>query len=578
MRRPPPESGDPCQYRLVPHDCRCALGSWSWGCRGLPRGQIAAMVSALAEGGRFRLFVQTDERSAAFFALGMARSLGRPVAVCVTSGSAVANLVPALCEAHAIGLPLIVLSCDRPHSMRGLGLPQTAPQLDFCAPVVAAAIDLDAPDLGQAAVAACRAAIRALEPHLAAGPDQGPVQINIPLEGKTSSVDGKHGWGDPAPARSKIRTRPAARHSENVEALTTISAWGRTPTNGLIVVGPDSHGVSIDEIRMLAAATGYPLICDAPGSVRGAGIERAVAEADFIVTRPSILRERAECVIRVGSSPVSASLQRYLADNGDRVVRINSRMVQGDFLASSFVLITAPSADNIRSLAGLLPPARPEWQALWEEEAQTCRSRLVDIMDEFAWSEITVVNAALQTSGFSFVHLANSLTLRLANLMLPISADQRSVYLNRGVSGIDGTIGTFLGELAAEQAPGLLLIGDLAAIHDIPALEACLHDRYRGAIVIINNLGAGLFDTLPVRTVPDYDRLIRNPASVNFEHIARAFGLSFTRCEDIATFTAAMRDAAVNKTLHLIEARVPEGAAPKQLLKLMARLMASKPA
>lgn len=544
-----------------------------------PGARSAAMVSALAEGNRFRLFVQTDERSAAFFALGMARSLNRPVAVCVTSGSAVANLVPALCEAHATGLPLIVISCDRPRAMRGLGLPQTTPQLDFCAPIVAAAVDLDAPNLDPEALSACRNAISTLAPHLAPGVDQGPVQINIPLEGKTSSVDGKHGWGEASPPARENRPSPLlTRHGKNRDALAIIAAWDRKPLNGLIVVGPDSHGMSLLQIQKLADACGYPLICDAPGSARGAGIERAVAEADFIVTRPAMLRERADLVIRIGSAPVSASLQRYLAENGDRVVRINSRAISHDFLAETFVLVAAPDENELASLGGLLPPVRPEWQASWNAEARACRIRLTEVVEDFAWSELTAVDIALRASGFGFVHLANSLTLRLANLMLPISDDRRSIYLNRGVSGIDGTFGTFLGELAAEDAPGLLLIGDLAAIHDIPALESCLHTRFSGAIVIINNVGAGLFDTLPVRTVPDYDRLIRNPTTIDFKHIARAFGLPFTYCEDKAAFVAAMRQAGSGDTLQVIEARVPAGAAPKQLLKLMTSLMAPRPA
>lgn len=545
-----------------------------------PGARSAAMVSALAEGGRFRLFVQTDERSAAFFALGMARSLGRPVAICVTSGSAVANVVPALCEAYALGLPLLLLSCDRPRAARGLGLPQTTPQLEFCEPVVVSSLDLETPTVEAAAVADCKEAVARLAQHLDVGPDQGPVQINIPLEGKTSSVDGVHGWNggavDERPSPPKARS---ARHGRNERALAALRAWGLgARVNGLIVAGPDSHGVEVEQIGALVKATGYPLLCDAPGALRGAGFEGAIAEADFIVSRPEVLKTKPDIVVRLGSAPVSASLQRYLSDNAERVVRINARPVPGDFLAEHFVQVVAPSPDDFEALVRELPPGRADWKQCWETAARVCRSRLTRIMPDFPWSEISAVQAALAAPGFDVLHLANSLTLRLANLLLPTSGDGRRVYLNRGVSGIDGTIGAFLGELAGEQRPGLLLIGDLAAIHDISALEACLHAPFPGAMVIINNQGAGLFDTLPVRTVPDYERLIRNPAAIKFEHVARAFGLDYCRCEDVASLKAALASAASATQLRVIEARVPERAAPRLLLRLMTELVAAEPA
>ena len=546
-----------------------------------PGARSAAMVSALGESGHYRLFVQTDERSAAFFALGLARSTGRPAAICVTSGSAVANLVPALSEAYALGLPLVVLSCDRPKRLRTMGLPQTTRQVDFCRPVVEAALDLDDPSLDEQALAAALAEIEALAPHLRPGPQQGPVQINIPLSGKMSSVDGVHGW---KAGTDRVAEMPLAKSPDptapqpDIAAL--IAALDAPPQpKGLIVVGPDSHGIGLEEIRLLAEATQFPVIADAPGSVRGLGIPGLVAEADFLVSRPEMAKNHPDMVIRIGSAPVSASLQQYLQaaqaqERPAKVLRINSRPIEGDFLAPSFVALISPAADTLRQLAAALPKGDPAWRDHWAGLSQLCRQRLQQALPETSWSELVAVAEALSRPAFSFIHVANSLTLRLTNLLLPASGDRRPVYLNRGVSGIDGTIGTFLGEVAGEQKRGLLLIGDLAAIHDIPAFEACLHQDFKGAVLLLNNSGAGLFDLLPVRTVPSYDRLIRNPTRIDFGGIARAFGLGFSRCETMESLRQALDQAERGEQLHVIEAVVPAGGAPAIMARLLSRLAA----
>jgi 2-succinyl-5-enolpyruvyl-6-hydroxy-3-cyclohexene-1-carboxylate synthase len=544
-----------------------------------PGARSAAMVSALGESGQYRLFVQTDERSAAFFALGLARSTGRPAAICVTSGSAVANLVPALSEAYALGLPLVVLSCDRPKRLRTMGLPQTTRQVDFCRPVVEAALDLEDPSPDDQALSAAIAAIEALAPHLRPGPQQGPVQINIPLSGKMSSVDGVHGWkaGSERTAEMPIAPVPAAPQSDIAALLAALAAPSQP--KGLIVVGPDSHGVGPEEIRLLAESTGYPVIADAPGSVRGLGIPHLVAEADFLVSRPEVAKAPPNLVIRIGSAPVSASLQHYVqaAQNQEqpaKVLRINSRPVEGDFLAPSFIPLISPAAEAVRTLAAGLPQGDAEWRRNWMALSQTCRQRLQAALPETGWSELVAVAEAIARPAFSFIHCANSLSLRLINLLLPASGDGRPVYLNRGVSGIDGTIGTFLGEAAGEGRRGLLLVGDLAAIHDIPAFEACLHQGFAGAVLVLNNSGAGLFDLLPVRTVPSYERLIRNPARIDFSGIAQAFGLGFSRCESIDELRQALDRAERDDRLHVIEAMVPAGGAPAIMARLLSRLAA----
>jgi 2-succinyl-5-enolpyruvyl-6-hydroxy-3-cyclohexene-1-carboxylate synthase len=540
-----------------------------------PGGRSAAMVAALRECKTLRFFVQTDERSAGFFALGLALSTKRAAAICVTSGSAVANLVPVLSEAYAVAAPLLVLSCDRPRHLRGAGFSQMTKQVEFCAPLVAATVDLDDPTAEPDDLRQLRSKVASLGRHLRPGPLQGPVQLNIPLSGRMTSVDGMHGWTSGPPTREAEIAGSADVPSEEqaadlpreVDAIATALGL-RRGLKGLIVTGPDC-GLDPELVGKLARVTGFPLIADAVGSFRGAGIAATIAEADILVTRPPLAQLKPDLVIRLGSAPVFHTLQQYLENAGTRVLRIDRRPVERDFLAPSFQQLTRTDAPMIQAIAEVMSGGDEGWRETWVGAARRCRNGLNDMVAGMAWGEIQAVTEAVEHPEFKLVHVANSLPIRLLNLLMPTSSDRRVVFANRGVSGIDGTFGTFLGELAGSGRRGLLLIGDLAAIHDIPALEACLRGTYRGAIVILNNAGAGLFDLLPTRGLPEYERLIRNHrVNIDFGSVARAFALEYTLCHDRASFRSALTEAGQGDRLRVIEAVVPEKGAASDLPRL----------
>lgn len=540
-----------------------------------PGSRSAAMVSAMRECGQIALYVQTDERSAAFFALGLARSVGRPVAVCVTSGSAVANLVPALTEAYALSVPLVMLTCDRPRHLRGMGLPQTTKQAELCLPVVQHCLDLPDPNDDVTIQAAARRDLNALIAYLKPGPQFGPIQINIPLAGRLSSVDGFHGWVQEFPLSDGAKARcdrVTGRHGENdIDAI--IHNLALSPElKGLIVGGPDDAPLSPDLVRLLGNITEYPLIADAPGSLRSQGIEGTIAEADFLLSRSDFMVKKPDLVIRLGSVPVSSSMQEYLKQASCKVIRIDAKRVDADYLATDCQQLIAPDRQQIVRLAEQLAPGNRQWRNTWVDASASARIKLKETVPRLPWSEIQAIHLAVNRAGFGFVHLANSLALRLANLLLPCNNSRQTVYANRGVSGIDGTVGSFLGEAAGHGTPGLLAIGDLAMLHDIPALEACLHQRYQGVILILNNDGAGLFDMLPVRTLPDYKELVRNPHGTNFEHIARAFGLGYARCRDLDALQSAMDAAFEHDGIYVVEATFRGGTASKELFRLLDKM------
>ncbi len=535
-----------------------------------PGTRSAALVSAFQERADCRLHVLTDERAAGFFALGLARSLGRAVAVCVTSGSAVGNLVPALCEAHANASPLLALTCDRPRSSRDAGQPQTTKQAEFCAPLVARLVDLDDPDPSEQGLEQLRATLLAIAPNLVDHGERGPVQINIPLLGRMTSVDGAHGWGV-APPRVTPRPVAAAPASAAVDEIATKLAL-RPGLKGLIVVGPDEN-LPQAAIAELAATTQFPLLLDSPGGLRGANLPGAIAEADFLVSRREGFNLKPELLVRIGPAPVSAGLQQYVGACRAPVLRVDRRSLTADYLNQSFCALPLHDHAALAAIGNRLSPGDLIWRDRWQRMAEACRQALPHAVSSGGWSEIQVAATALARPEFGFVHLANSLAIRIGNMLIPSDASQRLVHANRGVAGIDGTLATFLGEIVGAGGPGLLLIGDLAATHDLSALEACLHSNFRGAIVVINNDGGGLFDLLPVRGTPAYRPYIRHRAGIDFRHVARAFRIGFDRCTTLEQLDRALRRAVRPAArLRIIEAVVPPGAIVGELRDFLHRM------
>jgi 2-succinyl-5-enolpyruvyl-6-hydroxy-3-cyclohexene-1-carboxylate synthase len=193
------------------------------------------------------------------------------------------------------------------------------------------------------------------------------------------------------------------------------------------------------------------------------------------------------------------------------------------------------------------------------------------------WGETLAAHRAVNHPGFAAVHLASSMAVRYGNLHLLPASERRPVFSNRGVNGIDGTLGTFLGELEALRVPGLLLIGDLACLHDLPALALAPQPWRRGAIVVLNNDGGGIFDFLAVAKMPQYRELVRTPHGRDFAGVAAQFGLVYTAVADDASLRQALNAAATGEELHLIECRVAGGDAVARHRALIQALAGATP-
>ena len=529
-----------------------------------PGGRSAALVVGFPRAGIEVVHVATDERSGAFVALGLARVIRQPVAVCVTSGSAIANLLPALTEADPMDIPLLILAADRPGGAFAAGLPQTTDHVGLCAPTVRGSLALDDPDMAR--LGDLDRDLDALFAIFADPATRGPVLVNVPLHGVFTSADAEPGFERPArnpapPAPPAARPAPPPPTSWKTWARGLPASTGR---RGLIVVGPESS-LSWRAVDLLARSTGYPVFADVSSGLRRPAVANLVAEADQLVMTPAARDRAPDVVIRVGPAPLSLMLQRYLDRPGTPTLRVMRRADVADFMAPDAPVMVAADDAALDELADLLGPVEPAWGEFWRAASRHARVNLETMIERLPWGECAAAYAICQAGGHGLFHVANSMSARHANLFVGGGPAPQIITMNRGVNGIDGTVSTFIGATLGARTPGLLLIGDLASVHDMSGFEATRIPGLRGTICVVNNHGGSLLDLFGLDALPGHQRLIRNPTTANFAALAAVFGLAHIRCESMEELRAALAESPLDAGVRVIEAATPAGSLTRDL-------------
>ena len=520
-----------------------------------PGSRNAPLLLALAATYGDCCLSHVDERSAAFLALGMIKASGQAAVVCVTSGSALANCLPALTEAHATGLPLIILSADRPWELHDTGAPQSMPQAGSLSAWLAQEVALGEPTLDERALRILRARISR------AAQTSGPVHINVPMREPLAPLPEKGfasahlpdlalgGRGD------RPYTQLVTAWSEHVLGSVTWSEpEGLRPgLRGLIVVGAHAEAAFDPKPVELAVRTGFPLVADAASGLRGAGIPELITLADALVTGP-LATTAPELVIQIGPAPLARNLYEWLDRSQPQWICLESTS-DLDWLARAEMAIQRPGVQAYRRLAELLGRGNDDWRNAWIAAESAARARLGLAMTTEPWGEGLAAHLSLNQPGFVFTALGNSMAARHANLHLPATLTPVPVVANRGVAGIDGNLATFLGATSV-LGPGLLLCGDLTALHDLTALAAL--PTCGGCLVVLDNGGGAIFDHLPVSQAPGYAQWVRTTHDRDLAPLLRGFGLNVQVCTDRAGLETALQHAATGGW-HAIIAMVREG-------------------
>ena len=485
-------------------------------------------LAAARPGTPFETILHLDERSAGYFALGLARQTAQPVAVVCTSGTAAANFLPAAVEARLSRVPVIFITADRPPELRDIGAPQTIDQVDLFGRHVKWASDLPVAD-GEPAVERGwgTAAARAVAVAIAA--PAGPVHLNAPFREPLVGPGGPPPF-DPAAAVLDPMTPALRVPAPEAVAATSAAVAGR---RGLIVCGPESAGLDAGAIVDLADALGWPVLADPLSGLR-AGTHRldAIVETYDALAREPAFCDRAtpEVVIRFGAAPTSKPLTQWLAALPDvHTFVVDAAGGWRDPDARADVMLEADDGAFARALAVGLPPgaaAEAAWRALWRDANVAARAALrtaVEAIDEPFEGRAALALADALPDGATLV-AGNSMPVRDIDSFFPALARRVRIVGTRGASGIDGVVSTAVGATAARSGPVALLIGDLSFFHDLNGLWPVARGGLDLTVVLVNNDGGGIFHFLPQRElVPDeFETWFGTPSGLDF---ARAVAL-----------------------------------------------------
>jgi 2-succinyl-5-enolpyruvyl-6-hydroxy-3-cyclohexene-1-carboxylate synthase len=553
------------------------------------------------------VYLHLDERSAGFFALGLALAGDSPAAVLCTSGTAAANFFPAVIEARQSQLPLLVLTADRPPELRHSGANQTIDQIKLFGDQVLWFVDVPLPEPDPPAVVARHwRTLAARAYNRANGLVKGPVHLNFPFRkplepgDQQSTVNSQQSTGSSQQSTANsqqstnIRERsssgsaelgagevmregegmvaPFTRFARGVlqpapEQVAEMAALIEGQERGLIVCGPRCPGRDFPAaLAVLSRQSGFPILADPVSGVR---FGPHVADTAVLGGYDTYLAgdgpgwPQPEVIIRFGDVPTSNNLNGYLermAPQQRLYVNESGRWADDSHRTTAYLQVD-PAALCRALTATLAPQPNTAWRVQLQETEDACWQALAGGLagDFFDATAVAALVELLPADCLLFA--GNSLPIRHLDQFGRPSTKAIRAFANRGASGIDGNISTALGLAATTDLPLVLIIGDITFYHDMNGLLAATRPplatrRAPITIVLLNNGGGGIFHRLPVSAFePPFTRLFITPHGLDFEAAARLYGFDFAQVTAADTFRDAFGDSLIAPGRRIIEVR-----------------------
>jgi 2-succinyl-5-enolpyruvyl-6-hydroxy-3-cyclohexene-1-carboxylate synthase len=484
-----------------------------------------------------------DERSAAFFALGAARSSHRPVALICTSGSAAGHWLPAVMEAFESGVPLILLTADRPPELRHSRAGQTTDQLSLFGRFVRYAVDIPLPELS-AGIFNQAGSLLQDAVHAATEGFRGPVHLNFPFRDPLAPEDAEM----TLPFANPLEHWKAGDFQPSVNSAGQHRSLKGLPEKGLILAGwaqPENPQAWSEKALVLARALGWPIWADVGSPLRhyGAAADCRVSGYDVVARNAEAFKDLPpEGVIVLGEPPTSKVARGWLEKCQPRCWTLGRRQPLGNALS-------LPAVHWIGDLQAMEFEDSPQrgmqnsWCRQWLGVDKAYADHLQQTLEkETALHGPSVAyHVGKAVPEGSRVWIAASMPVRDAEWFWPASDRQYRVMLNRGLNGIDGLISSALGMVAACAEPGVLIMGDLAFLHDAGGLA---NGRLAAAgltVIVINNGGGGIFDHLPIAGWdPPFEEFFATPQTASTEGLAVAYGWEYQKLSDVESLREAL--------------------------------------
>ena len=513
-----------------------------------PGSRSTPIVLSLVREPRIRCWSHIDERCSGFFAVGAAKASGRPVAVTCTSGTATANLAPAVIEAQQARVPMIVLTADRPPELRDVGAGQTIDQVKLYGDAVKWFVEVgvhDATDdrLRWIRALACRAFWTSVEGR------PGPVHLNFPLReplilsSPLQDDDSGRPDGRPWVRRVPVTPPPAG-------ALTAL------PGRGIVVAGRHERDRWLGPAAArFAERAGYPLLADPLSGARHG--PAAIAHYDVILRDERFADEmQPELVIRIGDLPTSKPLRTWLASLQDtEQVALDP---EGAWQDPAAVVSVSDPGDPAAALEAHAPetPPDPDWLAAWRRADDDTADVIADALGDELSEPLVARCLGEWLPPDATLFVASSMPIRDVELFFAARELAPHVASNRGANGIDGTVSSAFGTAAVSDGPVVLLIGDVALAHDIGGLLAARRLDLAVTIVLLNNDGGGIFHFLPVAGESDgFEEHVATPHGLDFSHAAALYGLDYERPASVAALRHAVEAAVSHHRTTIVEVR-----------------------
>ncbi len=514
-----------------------------------PGSRNTPLLLSLVRESRIRCWSHLDERCAGFFALGAAKASRHPVAITCTSGTAAANLTPAVIEAAYARVPMLVLTADRPAQLRELGAGQAIDQVKLYGDAAKWFFEAELPEADEAGLRwirqlACRAYWTALENV------PGPVHLNFPLREPLvldaplppDPLPGRAG-GRPWVVREPAPPSGPARRRE-------------LPARTVIVAGRDERGGGLGVAAAgLAAREGFPLLADPLSGARHG--ETAIGRYDLMLRSPRFTGGvHPELVLRLGDLPTSKPLRAWLASLRD--VPQLAFDPEAAWQDPSAAVTEIDTGDPIAGLAACrrAEPADPSWLSSWRESDRAVAASIEAVIGDQLSEPLVAARLGEWLGPEVALLVAASMPIRDVELYLPARRELPYVVSNRGANGIDGTVSTGFGLAAAGSRPVVTLIGDVALAHDIGGLLAARRLGLELTVVLLNNDGGGIFHFLAVSGEADaFEEHVATPHGLSFAHAAALYGIGYERAGTEAELRAAIERGVGSGTTRLIEVR-----------------------
>ncbi|MED4988486.1 2-succinyl-5-enolpyruvyl-6-hydroxy-3-cyclohexene-1-carboxylic-acid synthase [Parageobacillus toebii] len=524
-----------------------------------PGSRSTPLAIMMAEHPAMRVHINIDERSAAFFALGMAKAKRHPIALLCTSGTAVANYFPAVVEAYYSRVPLIVITADRPHELRDVGAPQAIDQLNIYGRYAKWFVEMALPEkstdmLRYARTMAARAA------GVAISAPAGPVHLNFPLREPLVPIVHEETWEQIEAKEPSYTMVIPGKMTIGMEQIQELYNELSSAEKGLIVCGQIDQPAFAEAVTKLAEMLDYPILADPLSQLRSGthAKEYIIDSYDAILKDETIAASLVpDVVIRFGAMPVSKPLFLLLK----RYPSIKQIVVDGEggwrepTLMASY-MVYCDEVEFCRRLIdiGASKQSKSQWSTTWKMINDIAKSVLLEAtMEEelFEGKVFTELSQLLPDGATLFV--GNSMPIRDTDTFFFTNDKQIRILANRGANGIDGVVSSALGASAVTE-PLVLVIGDLSFYHDLNGLLAAKMHGLHATIIVLNNNGGGIFSFLPqAKHKKHFEMLFGTPTDLQFEHAVRMYEGNYQKIKTWDEFRHYVTQSLTTDGLHVME-------------------------